>query len=389
MAETDVLDLALRPLSIATSKPAWRAYLGAILFGLASLALFGVALVSYGFFYANYVPRVNVQRAVHLQFGQGHPFGIASLDDSLVSQQSYDVIVHLDLPRSPPNLAAGNFMLDFSLLSKAPARVDEQLDVANVLGRSRRSTLLTYTSPLVDSVLTTASVPWILLGWRREEEQLHVLVMEQVQFVGGSRNTPRFLRLEIQADEKLMIYDARVEFVARFSGLRWMMYNYRIISLLIFSTMFYLTSLASALGVWTLFWTYFPNPSPATAGGASPDGTDHEMLPETSWLKQGRESDLDSPDISDTPRTFPTYARQPPLRYLPTPRATPDREESEVIKSTESQAHVVEADDEDDLIDDFRGGGRIDSGIGTSMEEDSARTVQRRRNLRGGASGGT
>ncbi len=112
-------------------------------------------------------------------------------------------------------------MLDFSLLSKAPVRVDEPLDAANVIGRSRRSTLLTYTSPLVDSVLTTASVPWILLGWRREEEQLHVPVMENVQFVSGSRNVPRFLRLEIQADEKLMIYDARVEFVARFSGLRY------------------------------------------------------------------------------------------------------------------------------------------------------------------------
>jgi len=29
------------------------------------------------------------------------------------------------------------------------------------------------------------------------------------------------------------------------------------------------------------------------------------------------EEETDDPDLSDTPRTFPTYGRQAPLRYVP------------------------------------------------------------------------
>jgi len=47
------------------------------------------------------------------------PWGIVYLGNSLASDQPYDITVHLDLPRSPTNLHAGNFMLDMALLSPA------------------------------------------------------------------------------------------------------------------------------------------------------------------------------------------------------------------------------------------------------------------------------
>ena len=146
---------------------------------------------------------------------------MAPLDDTLVSKQAYDVIVHLDLPRSPPNIAAGNFMVDFKLLARLPPASNGSLDDSDVLVRSRRPTLLTYNSPFVNWVLVTASVPWILLGWRREDEQLHVPVLEELTLSPGSRTMPKALRLELEADQKLMVYKAHVEFVARFSGLRY------------------------------------------------------------------------------------------------------------------------------------------------------------------------
>ena len=62
-------ELTTRPFRFAVSKPAWRAYLGAVLFTVSSVVLFGLAFLSYAFFYANYVPRISVDSIVHLQYG--------------------------------------------------------------------------------------------------------------------------------------------------------------------------------------------------------------------------------------------------------------------------------------------------------------------------------
>jgi hypothetical protein len=51
------------------SKPAQRAYVGTVLFFLAGLVLFGLAVVAYALFYYNFIPQIGVERVVHLQFG--------------------------------------------------------------------------------------------------------------------------------------------------------------------------------------------------------------------------------------------------------------------------------------------------------------------------------
>jgi hypothetical protein len=85
---------------------------------------------------------------------------------------------------------------------------------------SRRTALLAYHSPLVEFVLSATSIPMILAGWRRETEHLHVLMAQGIQFVGSSRNVPSTLHLQIQAEEKMTIYSARVRFAAQLSGVR-------------------------------------------------------------------------------------------------------------------------------------------------------------------------
>lgn len=146
---------------------------------------------------------------------------MAYLDNALVGKQPYDVFVRLDLPRSPSNLAAGNFMLDLSLLSTAPVSPYSATEEIDRIAHSRRTALLTYTSPLTDNVMKAANVLWLMLGWKREAEQLHVPMMEGLDFGRSSSGIPKALRLEIQTLEKLMIYSARVEFIARFKGVRY------------------------------------------------------------------------------------------------------------------------------------------------------------------------
>ena len=161
------------------------------------------------------------------------------------------------------------------------------------------------------------------------------------------------------------------------------MYRHRIISLLIFSTFFYLTSLLSAAGAWLLFSSYSAVAPPFTKRGALLEATDSDAVSDGFAKKRLHEDDEDTDmlDISDTPRTFPTNSRQPPLRYVPAPTRTPGYEQVESSgPALGSHTLAGEADDEDETLHGRHPGGRSDSGIGTSLEESSERAVQRRRN---------
>lgn len=154
----------------------------------------------------------------------GNPWGTASFDSEFVSSQPYDVAVALDLPRTPSNLDVGNFMIDLTLYSRQTASVlPTSTDTLNPISQSRRPAILTYNSRLVDLARRIVRLPLYVVGWRREAEILEVPMMEKVEFARGARNLPQSLRIEIQSDGKMQIYSARVEFRARFTGLRWVL----------------------------------------------------------------------------------------------------------------------------------------------------------------------
>jgi len=112
-------------------------------------------------------------------------------------------------------------MIDLTLLS--PQSGTGLAAVSNTLSpisHARRPAILTYSSPLVDLARRVVRLPFYVVGWRREAETLEVQMLEKVEFARGSRNLPQSLRLEIQSDGKMQFYSARVEFRARFTGLR-------------------------------------------------------------------------------------------------------------------------------------------------------------------------
>lgn len=144
------------------------------------------------------------------------------MGSDLVSLQMYDVQVELELPRTPSNVAAGNFMLDLALYSPPSTSAETGLNTSTtLLSQSRRSAILTYASPLVDTANKLVLMPFYVLGWNREAEKLRVGMLEKVQFPRGQRNVPSSLRLEIHSAEKMHVYRARVTFKATFTGLRY------------------------------------------------------------------------------------------------------------------------------------------------------------------------
>ena len=276
-------------------------------------------------------------------------------------------------------------MLDLSLLApsnKANSDVGKSFlgnDSASVLARSRRPTILTYASPIVDTANTLSGLPLHLLGWKRESEVLEVGMFEGVEFAKGWANVPQSVNVVVEADRNMQFYEVSIRIIARFGGLRWILYHHRILSFLFFTTTFWSSSMLSMLLAWFLISSYL----------VTHTTTEPESLSDSSArLKSEREdSETFDPtsldDISDTPRAFPTLGRQMPLQFTRRPDLIKKednnvKEEEETVQSTGVQSLIAEADDEDDGVTEGTSGWR-DSGLGTGLDEDRVTNVQRRR----------
>jgi seipin len=168
-------------------------------------------------------------------------------------------------------------MLDLALLSPSVNSFQDNTSTY-VLAQSRRPAILTFSSPMVDTVSRIWRMPLYVFGWKKEAETLNTGMMEGVEFAKGWRNLPGSLRLELQSHERMQVYSASVKFVAKFKGLRyvvvlvisddvfhgsiltdrgrWIMYNFRIMSFFVFSFLFWAVSVVSAVMFWFLLSSY-------------------------------------------------------------------------------------------------------------------------------------
>ena len=282
-------------------------------------------------------------------------------------------------------------MLDLSLLAPDNTASSDIItstlygnNSAFVLARSRRPAILTYASPIVDTANTLGGLPWHVLGWKKESEVLEVSMFEGVEFGKGWANVPHSVRVVVEADEKMQFYEVGVRMIARFGGLRWILYHHRILSFLFFTTTFWSFSMLSMLFMWFALSSYFATaPTPKS-----------EMDRKGSAIKrENSDSDIFDPtsvdDLSDTSRTFPTLSRQLPLHFTSRVGIKDEDDEEakkdDVLRSTDIQPLVAEADDEGEDGMEWR-----DSGIGTGLDEERLASVQRRRKalLGSGALGG-
>lgn len=303
-----------------------------------------------------------------------HPYGTVSLAPDVVSVQQYDVLVELSLPRTRANRETGNFMIVASMLApgeKGEGTLDAVRDSVGsvvsgsetVLARSRRPAMLTYYSPIVEQLCKLSELHWYLLGWRKDAELLRVSMFEGVEFPKGWRNVPATLKLEVQSSHQMQIYEAKVEFRARFHGLRWLMYNHRVASAFVFIGGFWTTEMVFTAIAWALLTLFiFPKDNSVKEGEESEEGK--------AKVKQ-EITDGEEPDLSDTERTFPTLAGQKTLRYS-SPSIKQEDDAGAVLLPPTPKA--IEADDEDEDADFF-----LDSGLGTSMESSATRRESMRK----------
>lgn len=201
-----------------------------------------------------------------------NPYGIAHLSSQLATEQAYDVTVELTLPRSPTNVERGNFMVALYALKSQPenpafafgvpslsALSDPYAHVTpnSVVFSSRRPALLPYRDPLVSRASRLLFLPYhILFPAAEATTTLSIPMGELVEFVGGSgsgrQQLPLSVLVDVQAGQALQVYSASVTLVARLSGLRWAMYNHRVISFTVGTTAFWIAEMLSMGAAWLL-----------------------------------------------------------------------------------------------------------------------------------------
>ncbi|KAF3801688.1 Septation protein imp2 [Colletotrichum gloeosporioides] len=362
----------------ATSKTAQRALVNVTLLVGTSLLLLPLAATASLLFFRNYLPDQVVSAPVHLQYGSGiNPFGIATIpSSSLRTQQEYDVSVTLSLPRSPANTHRGNFMvalylLDAGALSTGNSQVQPQtppepyghFDGKSILFSSRRPTLVPYQDPLVSLASRVLFMVYHILFSNSQTCVLTVPMAERVQLGKGS-SLPSSAYLEIQGGQSIETYDASITLTAQLRGLRWLMYHYRLSTLTAAIILFWSSEILFMAGAW-LVWSGLSGSSSRLASGRGEDNPKLGMR-----LKREEGSGVD--ELSDAPRTFPTYGNQAPLRYEPEVKEEPQPG----LRMEDLVPLGGEADDEEE--DDGRASFKGDSGIGTSYSEGGSGSVRRR-----------
>ena len=275
--------------------------------------------------------------------------------------------------------------------SSVLAKEQDAVSKGQILAHSRRPAILTYASPLVDTASTLTWLAFYIFGWSSESEHLAISVFEGFEFSTGVDNLPQSITVALEAfhsehdPRALQIYECRVRIVARLGGLKWLMYNHRILSYVVFTGVFWVTSVTCFIVTYFLATWLLPGFFAGVEEGDRPgEKLEQQQLTETESESQPPIKPEES--MSDTARTFPRFASgaAAPLRY---DSLSVKQEEEDLAQSTILQP--LEADDEDE------GGGEPtesfrDSGIGTGRDETSerARSGQRRRRALFGGSGG-
>ncbi|KAL7938682.1 hypothetical protein V8C35DRAFT_319767 [Trichoderma chlorosporum] len=364
---------------VVTSKPVQRAVVNVVLLVSGAATLLCLAAVASVLFFQNFVPDQFVTTPIHLQYGlSSNPYGVAALTvPMLKSQQDYDISVTLSMPRSLPNVERGNFMISLYLLG---SKTSDALDVSarrfandhsnfepsNVLFRSRRPALLPYVDPVVSLASRILFLLYHLIVPTAQTCILNVPVAERVKFPTDSA-VPSTAYVEVEAGQGIQIYSASLTMTAQLSGLRWLMFHYRLLTFITFTMLFWVCEVAFMIVAWAILSSLL---------GSSPGNMDlkshrNQRRSTTGGLtdSDGYDENDDGDDPSDYPHQFPTYGNQPPLKH------EPDVKDEDEPRQPLQEIPVAgeEADDEEEDGEEPR-----DSGIGTSYSGEGSSTVRKR-----------
>lgn len=135
----------------------------------------------------------------------------------LMIGQPYRIIVNIDMPESPKNQDLGMFMVCAELRDQSTQLRDH----------SCRATMLRYKSSLVKTITTWVYSPLYVLGMQDEKQQIPVELFTHYEDEQAHPVTDVYL--EIQS-KQIQFYAVTLHITAYFTGLRYIMFHWPIVS---------------------------------------------------------------------------------------------------------------------------------------------------------------
>ncbi|XP_012232082.1 seipin [Linepithema humile] len=190
-----------------------------------------LSIFLYTAFYYAYMPSMSYVRPVHLQFKScdkqkgicSFPYAHVQLTKKqqlLMVGQPYKVNLHLEMPESPANKELGMFMVCAQMRSRDGYLVDHTC----------RSTMLHYRSTLLHMLTTLTFSPMMIFG--SVEEKQDVVLELFNNFEEDQSHPVTHFFLEIQS-RHIEFYSATLMINAHLSGLRYIMFNWPILSTIV------------------------------------------------------------------------------------------------------------------------------------------------------------
>lgn len=202
--------------------------------------LFCGAILLYILFYLMYMPAVTNVKPAYMQYNKicdadsrtcerggsmssYHTFPQAHLQltkkQLMMVGQPYIITVKLELPETPRNQDLGMFMICIDMKDKESA----------LKAHSCRSTMLRYRSPWLQKLKTFLLIPFYLTGW---DEESQVLDIEMFTNYIDNRNSVTDIYVEIQS-KIVEFYSVTVQISAHFTGLRYLIFNFPVVSAIV------------------------------------------------------------------------------------------------------------------------------------------------------------
>lgn len=132
--------------------------------------------------------------------------------------QPYRISVKIDMPESEQNQQLGMFMVC--------AEMRDQLGT-HLRNHACRSAMLRYRSYLARTITTLVMSPLIVLGFKEETQQIPVEIFSSYE--DDQENPVTDVFVEIQS-RQIQFYSVTLHITAHFSGLRYIMFHWPILS---------------------------------------------------------------------------------------------------------------------------------------------------------------
>jgi len=208
------------------SGEAQRRFLSLFIFFIILFAMLIMSILGYCLFYFLYIPQIAHSLPVYFQYYDDIDQPIAEVDLSnnswrqngiLTGGQYYNVLIELNVPDSQHNYDLGNFMINLSFKNA----------LNETVAYSSRPCIVKYKSFVQKNIETIVKTVPLFFDVAQESQTIHLPLFESFMEDEEVATTKAIVTL---SNKSLHLNNAKLNFEARFHGLRYYMYHWKLLT---------------------------------------------------------------------------------------------------------------------------------------------------------------